>query len=138
MRMEPSLLDRITDGDAKASLRRDLAALLNNRCQERDWHTVFEQAAASVLEFGVVDFTSYNLNSSIDQERVRCSIERAIRQFEPRLARVVVTLVQLEPLHPVLNLRIEAELAGGDRLEPISIDGALDRASRRILVQGAA
>jgi len=136
--MEPSLLDRITDGDAKAGLRRDLSALLNNRYQERDWHATFEQATASVLAFGVVDFTSYNLNSNIDQERVRCSIERAIRQFEPRLARVSVTLVQPEPLDPVLHLRIEGELAGGERFEPIHIEGSLDRASRRILVRGAA
>ncbi len=135
--MGPSLLDRLTDSDARSSLRRDLTALLNTRRQERGLDPSFEQAADSVLTFGVVDFTSYNLNSSIDQERVRCSVERAVRQFEPRLTRVTVSIEQPEPLHPTLSLHIEAELQGEAKTSTINIDASLERASRRIVVQGA-
>ncbi len=135
--MGPSLLDRLTDSDAKSSLRRDLMALLNTRRQEQGVDLNFKQAADSVLTFGVVDFTSYNLNSSIDQERVRCSVERAIRQFEPRLTRVAVSVEQPEPLHPTLSLHIEAELQGEAKTSTINIDASLERASRRIVVQGA-
>src|SRR3982074_3286660 len=104
-----SLLDRLTDlepasrADArsspweevreyKASLCRDLAAILNTRRSEEVIDPKYEQAFNSVLTFGVADFTSFNLKNSIEQEAVRRSIERAIRQFEPRLARVTVTL----------------------------------------------
>ena len=135
--MEPSLLDRLTDADPKTSLERDLAALLNTRHQEREIDPRFEYAADSILTFGLADFTSYNLNSGIDQERVRQSIERAIRQFEPRLTGVAVAIDQPEPLHPVLSVHIEAELKVDGGVIPISIEAALERASRRIVLQGA-
>ena len=133
--MRSSLLDRLTDSDAESSFDRDLAALLNARRQARYLDPAFEQTSNSVLTFGVEDFTSCNLNSTVDQERVRRSIERAIRQFEPRLARAVVSLAQPEPFHPVLSLRVEAEIESGEGAEPISIEGALDRASRRITIR---
>ncbi len=101
-----------------------------------DFHGVFEQSANSILSFGVVDFTSFNLNSELDQERVRQSIERVIRQFEPRLSGVIVSLEQPEPLHPILRLRIEAVLRKGSNMEPITIEGTLHRASRSIALSG--
>ena len=72
----------------KASLCRDLAALLNMRRAEEDFDRSYQEATNSLLTFGVADFTSLNLKNGIDQERVRRSMERAIRQFEPRLTRV--------------------------------------------------
>ena len=135
--MQPSLLDRLTDSTADGSFDRDLTALLNARRQQREIDPAFEQASDSVLTFGVEDFTSCNLNSSVDQERVRRSIERAIRQFEPRLARAVVSLEQPEPYHPVLSLHVEAELQSGEGTEPVAMEGMLDRASRRIAIRRA-
>src|SRR5204863_4223628 len=88
-----SLLDRLTDKQAtssswaevKAALCEDLAALLNTRRAESDFDASYEQATNSLLTFGVADFTQYNLKNADEQERVRHSIERAIRLFEPRL-----------------------------------------------------
>lgn len=152
--MQPSILDRLTEtGSApnanrsihayevvrrlKESLRRDLTALLNTRRAEHDFDPGFEQASNSLLTFGVIDFTSYNLNSSADQERARQSIERAIRQFEPRLTGVTVSLEQPEPLHPVLALRVEAILQTGRISESVAFEAALHRASRRVVFSGA-
>src|ERR1700688_4634277 len=103
--MALSLLDRLTDLEPdskrearprdweemrqlKVSLCRDLGALLNTRRAEADFPPEYEEATNSLLSFGVADFTSYDLKGGGDRERVRRSIERAIRQFEPRLARV--------------------------------------------------
>ncbi len=98
----------------KDSLRRDLTALLNTRRAEQDFDPSFEQATNSLLTFGVIDFTSYNLNSSVDQERVRQSIERAIRQFEPRLTeRQLCRSSSLNPFIPSWLLRVEAILQTG-------------------------
>src|SRR5947208_58910 len=97
-----SILERLTDLDPavtqetaaapweesrvlRSSLCRDLTALLNTRRAEEDFDTAYEQASRSVLNYGVIDFTYYNLKSSLDQERIRRSIEKAIRQYEPRL-----------------------------------------------------
>jgi type VI secretion system protein ImpF len=149
-----SILDRLTDLEPdskvearmsssegmrsfKAALCRDLASILNTRRSEDDIDPGYEESANSLLTFGVTDFTSYNLKSSIEQERVRRSIERAIRQFEPRLARVTVTLDEPDPARPVLHFQIEAFLRAGPAAEAVLLDATLHRDSRRIGVSGA-
>jgi type VI secretion system protein ImpF len=115
----------------------DLTALLNTRRAEQEFDPSFDEAANSVLTFGIADFTSLNLTSGSDQEHVRRSIEWAIRQFEPRLAHVSVTLDESNDTHPVLNLQIEGILRTGSRREPVFLTAALARDSRRITVSGA-
>ena len=83
-----SLLDRLTDAEPdsntegqlssweevrqyKDSLCRDLAALLNTRRAEEDFDPAYEQATASLLTFGVIDFTSFNLKNEGEQDLVR-------------------------------------------------------------------
>jgi type VI secretion system protein ImpF len=120
----------------KRSLCRDLSALLNTRRAEEDFDPAYTEATNSLLSFGIVDFTSYNLKSGAEQDQVRRSIERAIRQFEPRLARVSVTLEEPDPLRPVLQFQIEASLRIGPSDEPVTFDVALFRESRRLAVSG--
>lgn len=149
-----SILDRLTDLEPdsktegrsspweamralKASLCRDLAALLNTRRAEQDFDPGFEQATNSLLSFGVTDFTAYNLKSGIEQELVRRSIERAIRQFEPRLSRVTVALEKPDPLRPMLRFQIEALLRVDPDAEAVVFDATLHRDSRRVGVSGA-
>jgi|SRR5581483_4542531 len=120
----------------KASLCRDLAALLNTRRAEQDFDPAYEESTNSLLTFGITDFTSYNLKNGVEQERLRRSIERAIRQFEPRLARVEVSLEEPDPLRPVLQFQIAALMrieAGG---APVVFDVTLQRESRRMAVSG--
>src|SRR4051794_13158224 len=81
----------------EASICRDLTALLNSRRAEQDFDSSFQESTKSLLCYGIVDFTSFNLTSDLDQERLRTSIERAIRQFEPRLPSVNVILERAEP-----------------------------------------
>ena len=150
-----SILDRLTDPqpdvskeaspslwevlrDHKAALCRDLTALLNRRRAEVDFDPEYEQTNNSLLTFGIADFTSFNLKNGIEQQKVRLSIERAVRQFEPRLAHVTVTLEEPDPLRPVLRFHIEAVLRGDSRAEPVVFDVNLSRDSRRIAVSGGA
>ena len=152
--MHLSLLDRLTgnedsrasdlDPDSlqylrllKESLCRDMSALLNTRRASEDFDPSFEQATNSLLTFGVVDFTSFNLTSGPDQERVRCSVERAIRQFEPRLTSVSVSIEEPTTVNPALHFNIDAALKIGAGREPVSFAAVLSRASRRIAVSGA-
>jgi len=142
-----SILDRLTElqeplsswdetQELKRSLCRDLASLLNTRRAEEVCDPRYEEATNSLLTFGVVDFTSYNLKNAVDQERVRRSIERAISLFEPRLTRVTVILEEPDPLKPVLRFQIEA-LLKTENPEAVLFDVALHRDSRRIAVSGA-
>jgi type VI secretion system protein ImpF len=149
-----SLLDRLTDPEPdstreaplspweemrqfKDSLCRDLAALLNTRRAEEDFDPAYEQATASLLTFGVTDFTSYNLKAQIDQDCVRRSIERSIRQFEPRLTRVTVSVDQFDPLRPVVRFQVSAMLRAEPASDALLFDITLHRESRRIAVTGA-
>ena len=148
-----SLLDRLTDLDPdserearsnswdemrefKASLCRDLAALLNTRRAEQDFPPAYEEATNSLLSFGVGDFTSYNLKSGVDQERVRRSIEHAIKDFEPRLTNVTVSIDEPDPLRPVLQFQVAALLRLQPAAEPVVFDVTLFRESRRMAVSG--
>lgn len=149
----PSLLDRLTDLDPeskkevrsnpweemreyKASLCRDLSALLNTRRAEEDFPPGYEEATNSLLSFGVVDFTTYDLMNGIEQERVRRSIERAVRQFEPRLVSVTVSIEEPDPLKPVLQFQIAAMLRTEPAAESVVFDVTLQRESRRMAVSG--
>jgi type VI secretion system protein ImpF len=146
--MELSLLDRLAaiesplsqwehTRELERSLCRDLTDLLNTRRAEQDFDAGYEEATNSLLSFGIPDFTSYDLKNTIEQERVRCSIERAIRQFEPRLARVKVSLEQPELGCPSLRFHVEAQLRDGADAEDVVFDATLQRDSRRIAVSGA-
>lgn len=149
--MPLSILDRLADPSPEpnpqsleykrrleASICRDLTALLNTRRSEPEEDPPFDEAANSLLTFGVVDFTSFNLTSEIDQERVRYSIERAIRRFEPRLSSVTVSLEQAQASNLILHLQIQAILRNESRREPIVLGMTLHRAARRIAITGEA
>ena len=120
----------------KASLCRDLTALLNTRRAEEDFPPGYDEATHSLLSFGVADFTSYNLKNSIEQEKVRRSIERAIREFEPRLTRVTVTIDEPDALKPMLQFQVEALMRIEAAAEPVVFDVTLQRESRRMAVTG--
>jgi type VI secretion system protein ImpF len=149
----PSLLDRLIDLDpgsrrevpsntwdelrqSKESLCRDLTALLNTRRAEADFATDYKEATNSLLSFGINDFTAYDLKHHINQERVRRSIEQAIRRFEPRLARVTVSVEEPDPLKPVLQFHISAMLRSEIADESVVFDVTLQRESRRVAVSG--
>lgn len=146
--MELSLLDRLVNVESplspweqrrelERSLCRDLTDLLNTRRAEQDFDTAYEETANSLLTFGIPDFTSYDLKNTVEQERVRCSIERAIRQFEPRLTRVRVSLERPELVRPMLRFQVEAQLRDGADAEDVLFDATLQRDSKRIAVSGA-
>jgi type VI secretion system protein ImpF len=120
----------------KASLCRDLSALLNTRRAKQDFDPAYEEATNSLLGFGITDFTSYNLKSDVEQDQVRRAMERAIRQFEPRLSRVSVSIEEPDPVLPVLQFQIEATLRIGSADESVLFGVSLHRESRRIAVSG--
>lgn len=152
--MMPALLDRLIDldpesgsevprnaweqmRDFQSALCRDLTALLNTRRAAQDFDRNYVEAANSLLSFGIIDFTSYNLKRDIEQEQVRKSIEKAIRQFEPRLERVAVSIQEADPHSPTLRFQVSAVLRT-DTQDPVVFEATLHRDSRRVAVSGGA
>lgn len=152
-RVRLSVLDRLTDKDPenshdftssrpadirelKNALWRDLNALLNSRRREEEIPEAFPECNNSFLTFGIPDFTSYSLKSPSDQDRLRRSIELAIRRFEPRLASVVVRLEPRAELDPRLRFRVDALLKVSPRPEPIRFDTVLQADTGQFFVSG--
>ena len=103
-RLQPSLLDRLTDlhpekskestaqqsmsqKEFKNAVIRDLGWLLNSVsldvCVDLE---AYPEVARSVLNFGMPDISGHT-TSTIDVRSVENSVKRAIRQFEPRIIR---------------------------------------------------
>jgi len=130
-RLQPSLLDRLTDDEPdkpvesrnkrvlstarlRESIRRDLAWLLNttNLASVRDL-SAFPDVAESTLNYGVPDLAG-RTKSTVKPEEIERVIRQAIWKYEPRLLRksVQVKLVG-EPKDIKFNnmcFIIEAEL----------------------------
>ncbi|KWI27929.1 type VI secretion protein [Burkholderia ubonensis] len=103
-RLQPALLDRLTDTDPqrraeppgaqwigagrlRAAVLRDLAWLLNTRNGEDgfvDW-SAFAHAQASVLNYGMRPLVGKPM-SGVERLAVETSIRDAIVRFEPRIA----------------------------------------------------
>ncbi len=152
--LTPTLLDRLMDRNPRSSrdeavsvgeqarelrsaLCRDLAVLLNTRRASEDFDGRYEEAANSVLSFGITDFTSHNLKKGVQQEQLRKSIEQSIRRFEPRLDHVEVTLQESDAGRPVLRFQVSAVLRTRNQ-DAVFFEATLHRDSRRFGVSGGA
>ncbi|KAA6187370.1 type VI secretion system baseplate subunit TssE [Thiohalocapsa marina] len=132
-RLQPSLLDRLTDqapttdqesreervlspSRLKASVLRDLQWLLNtcNLASVQDLDP-FPEVASSVLNYGLPDLAGKNV-SGLDVLSLERELRQAILQFEPRILRrslVIRTLIDASTMsHNAIQFIIEGELWG--------------------------
>jgi len=130
-RLQPSLLDRLTDEEPgkrsesrerrvlteqqlRACILRDLGWLLNtgclSQCQDLD---DFPEVAGSVLNYGVRDLAGSTL-SGLEREEVEQRLLEAIRKFEPRVLRdslrVRAVLTQERMNRKALAFYVEGEV----------------------------
>lgn len=130
-RLQPSLLDRLTDDEPGKSeesreqrvisatrlrdcVTRDVSWLLNCVCLEADMGLdEYPEVARSVLNFGIPDLTGVNL-AGIDASSLQRQIRDAILAFEPRLTgsslRVVVNTDAARMDRKSLRFNIESEM----------------------------
>lgn len=112
--VQPSVLDRLTDGDPRASadprtsyaeslrlfkesVQRDLEWLLNTRRTPTPASgDEFEELASSLYNYGVPDITSLSRDSADSRSWLRVQLEEALTTFEPRLANVTIDIVEVE------------------------------------------
>ncbi len=152
-RVQLPLLDRLIDdapdvqrdpplsfGDAETTLRnsvrRDLEALLNARRRWRSISPDYAELPTSLIGYGISDFASGAFNSAEQRDRLRAEIENAIRQFEPRLTGVRVSLVERNNnLDSTLRLQIEGMLRTEPAPEPIAFETLVDSATTAVTVR---
>ncbi len=120
----------------RASVRRDLEALLNGRRRWRSWPSHMQQLATSPVGYGIPDFASGAFNDATRREALRIEIEETIRRFEPRFLSVRVQLIDArDQLDATLRLRIEATLHAEPAPESIAFDTLVDPTTDDILVR---
>jgi type VI secretion system protein ImpF len=106
----------------KRAVQRDLEWLLNTRNSLADLPAEFVEAGQSVLTYGLTDFGALNPVNPRDQDRVRQYVERTIREFEPRLRSVNLTVLPGPAGERALRLRLDAHLAVEPAPEPVGFD----------------
>jgi type VI secretion system lysozyme-like protein len=115
-----------------AAVGAELSRLLNTRCHLRE---SLNDAADTVLEYGIPDLTEFCPSNEADQVRLAGLLERKIGAYEPRLCNVSVVLSPA-PLTAIgLTGRISASLRAGSVYEPVSFSLAIDREGARIEAQ---
>ncbi|MDO7895574.1 type VI secretion system baseplate subunit TssE [Pseudomonas citrulli] len=128
-RLQPSLLDRLTDDDPtnpkesadkrvlsltqlKASVLRDLAWLLNTTSLLDADATLHTPAGTSVVNFGLPALAG-NSASNVDVSALETLIHQAIATFEPRILRHTLRVrarASAEMNHNALSFEIEGDL----------------------------
>jgi type VI secretion system protein ImpF len=143
----PSVLDRLRtvrrDGtavpqgrrgsrldDLKAAVRNDLADLLNTKRPPVAIGEGLRHLPNSLLAFGLPDLTDKCLTSADDRASLKLAVEDAIRRFEPRLTRVVVTLIEGREFDRGLRFRIDGALVVEPTPEPVTFGSVLDLSTK--------
>lgn len=158
-RLQPSLLDRLTDEDPtqrvearerrtlsptqlRESVRRDLGWLLNTTQLSATLPGVAEYplAACSVLNYGIPDIAGRTV-SGLDLAAAEQMLRQAIWDFEPRLARSSVSVrgnVDLrEVSHNAVSFAIEADLWARPFPQRLSLVTEMDLEAGHIAVKVA-
>ncbi|MEJ8472473.1 type VI secretion system baseplate subunit TssE [Roseibium algae] len=151
-RLQPSLLDRLTDDtpgtiterDASNSINiarlrkiilRDLTWLFNTSNMEADHDLeVFPNVAQSVLNYGISDLSG-STNTQNRAQEIQQTVRKAIETFEPRIRRETIEVtMQKQEAGTLISFDIRAE----HWAEPVPVDlylrTALDVTSGEITV----
>jgi type VI secretion system protein ImpF len=125
---------RATPEIALRGMERDLEMLLSTRQCHVEWPHYLDALPTSNWNYGTVDYAGENLAPRHIQEEFRKSIEATIRNFEPRLSRVAVTLsdVSNSPDHG-LQFRIEGVMVVNS--EPVTFDTTLDPVTYNVSIR---
>ena len=153
-RLQPSLLDRLTDDEPgnlqegsdkrvlslsqlKASVLRDLTWLLNTTSLLEADDTLNTPAGTSVVNYGLPALAG-NSASSIDINALETLIHRAIATFEPRILRhtlrVRARVAPGEMNHNALSFEIEGDLWAQPVALPLLLRTDLDLESGHVQV----
>ncbi len=142
-----SVLDRLTQVEEwpatrnqslrffKDALKRDLEWLLNTRKPPLPELAEWPAARNSVINYGLPDISSLAFSSSLDQSALRGAIEGCVRNFEPRLMDVRVTLESADTVDRRLRFHIEGNMKLDPAPEEITFDTVLELSSGQYKVK---
>ena len=111
------------------ALKRDLEWLLNTRQPPLAGIAGYPGAKASVINYGLPDISSLGFNNASDHRALRIAIEACLRNYEPRLIDVRVSLEGSDGVDRRLRFHIEGNMKLDPAPEEISFDTVLELTS---------
>lgn len=120
----------------RESVRRDLESLFNTRQCCISPPENYTQLNASLLNYGLPDLATINLESSQEVAAFCAQAEAAIRHFEPRIKKVQIKSSQgLDHNDKSFRFRVEATLYASPANETIIFDSSLDPVSQSVSIR---
>jgi type VI secretion system protein ImpF len=121
----------------RESVRRDLEMLLNCRQPCVTWPKWYDELKISLFNYGIPDFTGFDLAAPDRREEFRRTVEEVVRNFEPRLFGVSVSLLMVDDMTRSIRLRISAQIQPDiASAETIVFNSVVDTATRTFSVSG--
>jgi type VI secretion system protein ImpF len=111
------------------ALKRDLEWLLNTRQPPLPELANWPAAKASVVNYGLPDISSLGFSNAADHRALRIAIETCLRNYEPRLIDVRVTLQSSDTTDRRLRFHIEGNMKLDPAPEEIAFDTVLELSS---------
>jgi type VI secretion system protein ImpF len=136
-----SILDRLTEVEEwpttrsqstrffRDGLKRDLEWLLNTRQPPLPQIAQKPAVKASVINYGLPDISALGFASTADQRSLRIAIETCLRNYEPRLMDIRVTLESSDTTDRRLRFHIEGNMKLDPAPEEIAFDTVLELTS---------
>jgi len=141
--LELSLLDKLcvnsgTTGERiKSGLARDIEDLLNTQISAKKWPESFEALDGSLLNFGVIDFTTARVFQKYNTTDILGYLTAVIERWEPRLTSVNLDIVSANNEESsTLQVRITALAFADGSLQEITLDTTLDLDSGEVQAKG--
>lgn len=153
--VQQPLLDRLIDLDPKvaadapttlsqsarnfkAAVHRDLEWLLNTRRTPEAVPEALTEVSRSIFTFGLPDISSMSRDANDTKLRLLRHVERALGQFEPRLARIRVSMIEDDGDNGRRELRfvIQGTLRMDPNPEQVVFDTVLEISSGEFEVKG--
>lgn len=100
------------------SVEREVRTLLNTRCPLSEAEIDYDER--TVIDYGLIDLAGFFTADLQDQRRLSQHIARTIAAYEPRLAKVAVTLERLHKEVRALDVVISGEMRVGEIVHPIA------------------
>jgi len=111
------------------ALKRDLEWLLNTRQPPVPAMAGYTAAKATVINYGLPDISSLGFNNAADHRALRLAIEACLRNYEPRLIDVRVSLEGSDTTDRRLRFHIEGNMKLDPAPEEIAFDTVLELTS---------
>lgn len=128
---EQPLLPRMQSQRYIQSVLNDLEKVLNTKMNADFYdHAAFD----TLLSFGVVDFSSINVSSKENLEKLKSILLKTLRVNEPRLTNLKVTLKESSVTRTHISFQIEAVLVMPEGAELVMFSASFASSAKRFKV----